>query len=299
MKFDKSLVEELSNSGNDINTQVQLILEDIETLINQDKDMNFLSRQISKMRQDKEITKRELNERFNNLMRRYRGEEWVDWVIGQLKSVNIAEINDNALRGRIKMLFAMGMRHYNNLTPSEFVKSQLRGIMYEHAFLDALENYFKSREGFENILEIKSVGAKGQRSDIEFILHPEKFNQQTKGESTFTTLGMSIKNTDYTKFLEAKDLHNNKLRVGGGKKIFQKEDLKQLYSIPRSVYFLSRSGNPQKALGENIVAHGFNEGRFVFTYDLVESHLAKNIYLSMPQVKAKDYYIEWMHFTTI
>lgn len=299
MKFDKSLVEELSDSGSDIDARIQLIIEDIEALISQDKDMNFLSRQISKMYQDKEITKEELNERLDNLMCRYRGEEWVAWVIGQLKSTNIAEINDNALRGRIKMLFAMGMRHHNNLTPSEFAKSQLKGVMYEHAFLGALKNYFESQEGFENILEIRSVGAEGKRTDIEFILHPEKFNQQTKGESTFTTLGMSIKNTDYTKFLETKDSHNNKLRVGGGKKIFQTEDLKQIYSIPRSVYFLSRSGNPQKALGENIVAHGFSEGRFVFTYDLVESHLAKNIYLSMPQVTAKNYYIEWMHFTAI
>ena len=44
--------------------------------------MNFLSRQISKMYQDKEITKEELNERLDNLMCRYRGEEWVAWVIG-------------------------------------------------------------------------------------------------------------------------------------------------------------------------------------------------------------------------
>ena len=123
--------------------------------------MNFLSRQISKMRQNKEITKEELNERLNNLMRRYRGEEWVNWVIGKLKSTNVAEINDNALRGRIKMLFAMGMRHHNSLTPSEFVKSQLKGIMYEHAFLEALEKYFKSREGFEDILELRPIGAKG------------------------------------------------------------------------------------------------------------------------------------------
>ena len=33
MKFDKSLVEELSDSGSDIDARIQLIIEDIEALI--------------------------------------------------------------------------------------------------------------------------------------------------------------------------------------------------------------------------------------------------------------------------
>ena len=42
------------------------------------------------------------------------------------------------------MLFNMAMRHGGILDPSKFTRSQLSGVLYEHALLEAIINFLNS-----------------------------------------------------------------------------------------------------------------------------------------------------------
>lgn len=166
-------------------------------------------------------------------------------------------------------------------------------MLYEHALADAFKNYFQSLGGsLADIVTVEPVGAQGERADISFIFHPEKFSGQATGTSEVEIFNMSVKNIDFDAMLTAQD-HAKNLRVGGGAKIFG-DELKKIKTVKDSMYFFSQGRRVIEALGENTSFHGFTNGKVKFTWDLINTmHYKKHYLLGTP--RPSKAYIEWMY----
>ena len=272
------------------------IIELIQNLINNNSDIKEISTHLTKEYQQTNQTKEEINKKINKELKNKFQENWFqEQIMTKLGNIETqlqdSALEDNAVRGRIRMLFNMAMRHGGILDPSKFTRSQLSGVLYEHALLEAIINFLNSKGSLSDIIEIIPIGAQGGRGDIEFRFHPEALNGTSQGSSEYTIYDVSIKNTDIDSLLTSQN-HSAKLRVGGGQEVFGNE-LNKIYTVQDSIYFLSRGDNVKRAIGKNTTMYGFANGKIKFTSDLIQQlHYQKNYVLAMPNLKS--YYISWI-----
>lgn len=298
-------LEDLNNLSINAQSQFQAvndIISKINTIIN-NNSVNGLSQVqkfLSKAYQKGEMTKREVAQAINKKMTEIHGVDWISKVIiPQLG--NIQNINDAALFGRVKMLLNMAVRHITAkdagdtpLKPSEFTKGQLEGILYEHAVVDGLTQYFKEIN-LDQVV-VSPQGDQGGRSDIKIEFSTDQFNKGVQGTTNVPSFNIQVKNTNLEEFLASKN-HSAKLKVGGGAKLFKQEFQKE-YSYPsveNSIYFLSKKDRVKRAIGEKISAYAYANGQIKFTADLIDVlHFQRRYVLGMPNISQGNMYIEWM-----
>lgn len=289
-------------STKESNEAIDQLINEIQTIINTNGDILAIRQEIAQAYKNKEIDKETANKMIEQKMSSMFDPLWFQsQVLSKLGSTGnqtISKIDDNALLGRIKMLFNIAMRHMGPLNPSDFTRSQIEGILYEHAVIDGMQKYFSKISDLSDIIEITAEGAKGGRSDIKFSFSPEKFNKNEIGEIKQRDFNIQVKNVSLEDFLSSQD-HSEKLRVGGGKEIFKNELLVENKnpSIEYTMYFLSRNRNVIRAIGEDITLYGYAHGKLKFTADLIKTlHYEKHYNLAMPKIqsKQKSAYIEWM-----
>lgn len=285
---------------------VNKIIEQLQQIISDNPDITNIRRELSQMYKDKEITKEEVNKLIEQKMEEMFSPLWFQTQVmsklGSIEGKEISRIDDSALAGRIKMLFHMAMRHNSPLTPSNFTKSQLEGVLYEHAVVDGLRQYFSTIDDLSKILDITPEGAKGTRSDIKIKFNEEYFAKHIQGETSQREFNIQVKNTDLEEFLSSKS-HTDTLRVGGGQAVFGQELLAQNPhpSVEYSMYFLSKRDNVLRAIGEDVILYGYANGKLKFTADLINTlHYQKHYNLAMPKIasKSKSMYIEWIRSKT-
>ena len=281
---------------------VDQIIDQIENLINTNPDIMAIRQKVSQMYKNKEIDKEAANKMIEEKMSALFEPLWLQTQVfsklGSLENGSINQINDNALLGRIKMLFNMAMRHDSPLNPSEFTRSQVEGILYEHAVIEGLQKYFSHVTDLADVVNITAEGAKGGRSDIKIVLLPEKFNKHEIGETQQREFNVQVKNVSLEQFLASQE-HSDRLKVGGGKEIFKNELLAEAKNptVEYTMYFLSRGENVIRAIGRDITLYGYANGQLKFTADLIKTlHYEKHYSLGMPKIqsKQKSAYIEWM-----
>lgn len=278
------------------------LINNIQNIINSNGDIMAIRNEIAIAYKNKEIDKETANKLIEKKMSAMFEPMWFQTHVlsklGSSENQSISKINDNALLGRIKMLFNMAMRYTGPLNPSDFTRSQIEGILYEHAVIDGLQKYFNDISDLSDIIEITPEGAKGGRSDIKFSFVTEKFDKNKIGQTRQKDFNIQVKHVSLEDFLVSQD-HSKKLKVGGGKEIFKNELLTENKnpSVEYTMYFLSRGQNVLRAIGRDITLYGYANGKLKFTADLIKTlHYEKQYNLAMPKIqsKQKSAYIEWV-----
>lgn len=209
--------------------------------------------------------------------------------MGSIGGTSIQSINDNAMLGKIKMLLNMAARH-SVLNPGSWARSQLEGILYEHAVIDGLSKYFRTFEDPSQKVNITGIGAKGGRGDINIEFITQGYNQTIPGITSYDIQSKFTTNFNYNNFVTSTE-HNAKLRVGSGKNLIPIEMKKETISPEYSMYLLSQQDNVIKAIGKNTTIYAFAKGQFKFTADMIQNlFFDSNYALGMD----KSAYIYWM-----
>ena len=297
----KEFLESLTNPNAVVETAFNEIIKEVNYIIENSSEMTEVRKNVANLYQEKKAINREqANKLIQHSLSDFFTEEWIKKNIISKLSIfsgnNIQKFDDTALIGKIKMVLKMALRH-QTLEASEFLKSQIQGLLYEHAMAHGFTNYFSKAENFENIVEVSQQGYQGGRTDVNIQLKPEKLNGKAKGEASIN-FGVQSKNIDLERTL-ASDDHNEKINVGGGSLIFKTE----LYSenknpdVAYTAYFLSKGNNVVRAIGKDITIYGFADGQLKFTADLIKTlHYKKHYVLAMPGIQHSkpDLYIKWI-----
>ena len=209
--------------------------------------------------------------------------------LGSIGGTSIKSIDDNALLGKIRMLLNMAARH-RVLNPGSWARSQVEGILYEHAVVDGLQKYFKTFEDPTQKINVTGIGAKGGRGDINIEFASSSYNQAISGITSFDIQSKHIANFNYDNFVTSQD-HKAKIKVGSGKSLIPNDKKKTAINTEYSMWLLSQQGNVIKAIGKNTTIYAFAKGQFKFTADMIQNLFYDSNYaLGMD----KSAYIYWM-----
>lgn len=277
------------------------IVAKIQDIINNSQDIKDISNWLSQKYSALDIKKKEINKEIDKEMQKVFQEDWFQTqVMSKMNNMeqqllSESALNDSFVRGRILMLFHQAMRHNGILAPGNYTRSQLSGLLYEHALVGAFKDFFKTKGSLSDVIEITPIGAKGGKGDIAFKFHPELLSGNGQDSSDFIIHEVSVKLTELEHILTSEE-HGEKLRVGGGKETFGEDELKTVHSVQDSIYFLSKKDNVIKAIGPNTTMYGLANGRIKFTSDLINNlHYKRHYVLAMNSPSTKNYYISWIN----
>lgn len=305
MTIQQSNLENFSSFFNSINLddavlteKVDLLINEIEELINSDANIAEIKKRINnaytKMQISKDTATQIAQEELGKLYTPLYIKNNILSKLGTLGHTQIAQINDNALLGKVKMLLNQAIRH-NSLNPKAWGRQQIKGLLYEHAVVDGLQQFFANIPGSLPLVQIGAIGSKGGRGDIKIEFQEQLLNKNITGKTSFEIQNKYLKNFDYENFVTSHQ-HNVKLKVGAGNRLFKKQlvNLTPEYSMYLISKTNGRTSNVVKAIGENTSIYAFGQGQFKFTADLIqEMFFGNTLALGMPDLPSSTY-IYWM-----
>lgn len=300
-QLEKNFLEKVQeNYNNDSARQGENIVNQVANWFNSDTELQTIKNSISGQYKRGLIDKKSAIAFSQTYLKKFFEKSIIQKNVLKNLVIPGGAQNDTALLGRIKMLMNQAARHYV-LNSSDFVVSQLNGILHEHATIDALKKWFNNFSKIEDLVQVVPKGASGSKTDIDIIFNNSLLNKTVTGNSELNqTFSIQAKNFVWEDLLNSDITPSYQVKVGANNSL-KKELLNikpywpKLQVLNRkkiSAYFLSQGKNVQKSIGENITLYSFSGGKLIFTSDLISQFRQKNLVLSF--VDKNDSYIYWV-----
>lgn len=268
------------------------LIQKIEEMIRTDPALKSIRRHVKKYKsQHHNATKESIRQYVSSLTSIYLSENWRQNL---LQSINLGvAISDAALMGRLSQLLNMALRH-SALNPGVWTKSQIDGLLYESALVQALDNYFSTIgiSDWSDIVKVEGIGSRGGRGDVRIVFEANALNRIVQGavpQDLIQSLQIQAKHFNLAQAFEDK-----KIKVGAGKRALKMTEYKGTPTAKATQRYLAKKDNIIAAIGKDVGIYSYSDQGLQFTSDFImEAHQNQKLWLTMPNIAKGNYYIEW------